>query len=277
MPLRFNDALCAVDGSDESIAAIEAACSLLQPDAQLTLLIATAFRRESEIRSPAIPPARATGILERALATAARAGRGEPSVEVDPSGPPAELILERASRHDLLAIGAPADTSVFGALFLSGVSEIAQELLQTPLLIARQRSHEAPHLLVASDGLDPSDGLVELAGALARAQGASTTLVHVLGAESRAHPHRIEHQAQKLKDASPAARSSLRVEVGSARELIVELAREERASLILMSSRRLSGLTVLGSVSRPVVAHAGCSVLLVPPESLLAGTRPGAA
>ena len=41
-----------------------------------------------------------------------------------------------------------------------------------------------------------------------------------------------------------------------------------------MSSRRLAGLRTIGSVSRPVVAHARCSVLLVPPEMLAAEQRP---
>ncbi len=39
-----------------------------------------------------------------------------------------------------------------------------------------------------------------------------------------------------------------------------------------MSSRRRSGLSMLGSVSRRVVHHGDCSVLLVPPDWLARDT-----
>jgi nucleotide-binding universal stress UspA family protein len=47
--------------------------------------------------------------------------------------------------------------------------------------------------------------------------------------------------------------------------MIVETASTVGASLIVMGSRRLRGLRVIGSVSRRIVHQGHCSVLLIPP------------
>jgi len=262
----FKNAVCGVDGSEDSLSAIEHAGALVGPDGHLTLLIATSFRHEGEMRSAEISPARASEIVRRAREVADGTGASA-SFDIDPGGAPTELILRAADEHDLLALGAPAIQSWFGSIFMDSVTAVAEETLQTPLLISR--AHEAwkggavRRLLVASDGLDSSDGLVELAERIARAQAAEVMLVHVLGAETRAHPHRVERQAADLG-------AELRVELGAPRNVIVDAARAFDASLILMGSCRLAGLRALGSVSRPVAQHAHCPVLLMPPELLAA-------
>ena len=266
----FASALCAVDGTDQSIAAIEHAGALVGPSGHLTLLLCTAFRHESGLRGPEIVAAQASEIVSRAEAAAAAAGVSA-SVEVDPGGPPTELILRRTPEHGLLALGAPATATWLGAMFRESITAAAEESLAAPVLVSRLSpswSGGSPRsVLVASDGLESSDGLVQLAALLARAHGAETALVHALGAESRMHPHRIQHQAEQLGSLT-GTRSELVVESGTPREVIVAAAQELDAGLIVMSSRRLAGLRTVGSVSRPVVAHAHCSVLLVPPEML---------
>lgn len=269
----FTNALCAVDGTSESLAAVDHAAALVGTEGHITLLVVTAFRNQPGVRTPAIQPGVATEIVAQTLQRAERAGVSA-SVVVDPEGPPARVILQWAADHDLLAIGVPS-TRWFGAMLMGGVAAAAEDSLYTPLLV----SHETPQeiawparILVASDGRDESDGLVEFAGILARAQGASVTLLHALGAESRLRPHRIQHhrierQAEGLEQLL-GGNSDLRIELGNPRKLVVETAREVDASLIVMSSRRLRGPHAVGSVSRRVVHHAGCAVLLMPPESL---------
>ena len=268
--LNFANALCAVDGTPESLAAVRQAGALTGSDGHVTLLIATSFRRDGEMRSPAIPPWVATEIVEHARAAASDAGV-DASVEVDPGGAPAELILRRSFEHDLLALGAAATASWFGAMFMSSVTAVAEEDLSTPLLVARGEGAGPRRILIASDGLELSDGLVELGAALAARHDADATLVHVLGGESHTHPHRIERQAAQLKLVRPSG-SEARIEVGKPRNVVVDVAREADVDLIVMSSRRLSGMRTIGSVSRPVVAHAPCSVLLIPPELLTGQT-----
>lgn len=268
----FADALCAVDDTDQSIGAIQHAGALVGPTGHLTLLLSTAYRHESQRRSAAIGPAQASRIVARAEAAAVAVGV-RASVEVDPEGPPSELVTRRSAEHALLVLGAPATATWLGAFFRDSVTAAAEESLAAPLLVSRLsrswRANALRRILVASDGLESSDGLVQLTGLLAREQGAEAALVHVLGAESRMHPHRIQHQAEQLGSLT-GTRSEPLVEPGTPREVIVAAARKFDAGLIVMSSRRLAGLRTVGSVSRPVVAHAHCSVLLVPPEMLAA-------
>ena len=276
--LSFARALCALDGSPESLGAVRHAASLAGPDGHLTLLVVTSFRNEPEHRSPAISPGRATEIVERARAAASAAGVAA-SVEVDPAGPPARVVIDRCADQDLLVLGRPA-TAWFGAMFMGGVAATAEDYLTRPLLISRG-ADDAPDLreriVVASDGLEGSDALVAVAGRLAAERDGSVTLLHVLGPESRMHPHRIEHQAERLHELI-GERARLKVQPGHARHAVIDTARSEDASLVLVSSRSLSGLHAVGSVSRRVVHQSHCPVLLVPPEQLqaLEVPQPGA-
>jgi nucleotide-binding universal stress UspA family protein len=242
-PLRgetmFNDILCAVDGTQEALAAIEQAAALAGPSGLLTLLEVTSFEVEGSHRGPEIVPAQAT------------------------------------RERDLLALGAPS-TGWLGGLLKGGVAVTAEGSFTTPLLVARSLSTSeqfAHRILIASDGLPGSDALVEFAGGLARDQGADVVLLHAIGLESKARRRRVEEQASRLQPAVGGA-SEVRLEKGSARSMIVETANAVDASLIVMSSRRLKGPRVIGSVSRRVVHEGHCSVLLVPPERLQAFAAP---
>jgi nucleotide-binding universal stress UspA family protein len=77
---------------------------------------------------------------------------------------------------------------------------------------------------------------------------------------SRALVHRA---VRTLRDVGMSAESQ--VANGDARDEIVELARRERADLIVVGSHGRTGLSklVLGSVSSHVVTHAPCTVVVV--------------
>jgi len=264
----FESVLCAVDGTRGSSAAVKQAAILAGPDGHLTLLAVTALTGSGAYRSAAISPARAKRLLDDAAGIAEAAG--VPSTLVlDPASPPAQVILDQAAQHDLLAMGAPV-TSWLGGMLIGGVAVTALGSFTTPLLAARSIPAELDFpvsIVVASDGLEGSDHLVDLAARLAHARGAHVTLVHALEVESRAQPHRIDEQARRLELAVDGS-SEVRVQAGGARGVIVEAAKGAKASLVVMGSRRLDGLRALGSVSRRVVHEAPCSVLLVPPEHL---------
>lgn len=71
-------------------------------------------------------------------------------------------------------------------------------------------------------------------------------------------------QAEKQLQASTIAHS-LRLEVGSPRLVICEVAEQEKSDIIFIGSRGLGSLSrlILGSVSDFVVHHAPCSVFVV--------------
>ena len=266
MSPMFTDVLCAVDGSEGGFVAVEQAAALAGSEGHLTLLLVTS-PTSAEMRGPEIGSAQATRALERATQIAREAGVPS-TVEVDPAPPPAQIILDWSTDRDLLAMGAPT-TPLLRAMFTAGVADTALGSFTTPLFTARATpgAHQFAHrILVASDGRDRSDELVDLGRRLAQARGADMTLVHATGHESHTRRERIEEQQRRLQ--LTAGASEVAVEHGSAHDVIVATAESIGASLVVMGSRRLNGLRAIGSVSRRVVHEAPCSVLLVPPERL---------
>jgi nucleotide-binding universal stress UspA family protein len=261
-PRLFAEALCGVDGSEGSYAAVQQAAALVGSAGHLTVLVATSLRTGTGQRTDA------TELVERAT-TLADQGGVSCRVEVDPAGPVHEVVSEWAAGHDLLAIGAPP-ASVLAALWFASVTDTAMRSPSTPLLVAR--APEAPtrfgeRVLVASDGLRGSDELVAFASRIATEAGSALALIHASGRRSVTRRTRIDAQVKSLRRSGIDGERAV-IEAGAAEDTIIAASSRLDASLVVMSSRRRSGLSVLGSVSRRVVHHGGCSVLLVPPERL---------
>src|SRR5437870_7092885 len=197
----FANILCAISGREGSFAAVEQAAALAGTQGHLTFLAVTSFRSGGAHRGPAIGPVRVAGILERAEAIAREAGVPYTS-EVDPGTPPARVILDWSVRYDLLAIGAPA--SSWPAKLLSvGVGDTALGGFSAALLVARPLEVErriGDRIVVASDGLEASHALIDLAARLAHAPSSNVTLVHAVGRGSpikRGRPREPERMLQE--------------------------------------------------------------------------------
>ncbi|HME03381.1 MAG TPA: universal stress protein [Solirubrobacteraceae bacterium] len=258
----FREVICGVDGSEGSYAAVEQAASLVGPGGELTVLIVTSLRKERGQRSDA------TEMVEHATMLADRGGVSC-TVEVDPARPVQEVVNDWATGHALVAIGAPP-ASVLAGLWFGGVTETAIRSLSGPLLVARPAgaaAHFGERMLVASDGLRGSDELVAFANRLANGAGSALTLVHALGRRSASRRARIDAQVHNLQADGIEGERAV-IESGSADDTIIATSERLEASLVVMTSRRRSGLSALGSVSRRVVHHGRCSVLLVPPGPL---------
>ena len=272
----FADVLCAIRGREGGFAAVEQAAALAGMQGRLTLLTVTSFRSGVAQRAPAIGPAQAAEILERAEGIAREVGVPYTS-EVDPRSPPARVILDWSAGYDLLALGASA--SSWPAMWLSvGVGNKAIEGFTTPLLVARPLAVErqfGDRIVVASDGLEASHAVVDLATRIAHAHGSNVTLVHALGRGSpikrgrlREQESTLEEQERTLKRTLASGASEVLLEPGRPPDVIKSVAAAADASLVVMGSRRLDGLRAMGSVSRRVVHQARCSVLLFPPATL---------
>ena len=271
----FPDILCAIDGKEGGFNAVQQSASLAAPQGHLTFLAVTSYRSGGAHRPPAIGPLAAAGILDRAEGIARDAGLPYTS-EVDPGSPPARVILDWSARYDLLALGAPA-SSWPSRLLSVGVGNKALEAFTTSLLVARPLEGDrsfADRIVVASDGTESSDRLVDFTARLAKARGSHVTLVHALGRESplkRGRPREqegaLEQQEQRLQRTQASGTSEVVVEQGRAADVIRSAAAAAHASLVIMGSRSLDSMRAMGRVSRHVVHQARCSVLLVPPEA----------
>jgi nucleotide-binding universal stress UspA family protein len=275
----FSNILCAVDGKDGGFTAVEHAATLAKPRGHLTFLAVTSYRSGGSHRGPAIGPARAAGILERAQGIAREAGVPYES-EVDPGTPPARVILDWSAKgYDLLTLGTPARS--WPAKLLSvGVGSKALGGFSSALLVGRPLAADrqfGDRVVVASDGTEASDGLIDVAARIARARGSTgVTLVHALARDSPLKRGRLREQERTLSEQErklarrASGKTELLVEQGRPGVVTVSVANAADASLVIMGSRRLEGLRAMGSVSRRVVHQARCSVLLVPPETLAA-------
>lgn len=262
----FSSILCAVDGTRGSTAAVGMAAALAGPEGHLTLLAVTAVSGSGASTTAVISPSRVGRLLSHATRIAEDAGVPSTTV-IDPSGPPLEIILDRASGHDLLAMGAPA-SSWLGGMLVGGVAAPALSRFTTPMLLARGPfggSLRGRQILVASDGEEGSEEIVELAGRLGQSQGARVTLVNAIVAESKINPLAIQAQARTLAQALPDAGEPY-IEPGKAWDVILNAAKSSDAALVVIGSRRLSGVRAFGSVSRRVAHDAPCSVLVIPPR-----------
>jgi nucleotide-binding universal stress UspA family protein len=268
----LDDILCGVNGSRHAYEAVRQAASLAGPTGHLTLLAVSDVHGEGRYRTATLAPLRARRALDRAERIAAQTGVPADS-EIDERSPVADVLLERARGHRLLAIGPPSMSRV-AHLLVGGTATTAAHLLPASVLVARRAPTGTPfgeRILVASDALEHSDELVDFAVSLARERGASLTLVHATDGASSHHPTRIAAQVERVTR-SLGDQAAVRIEPGRARALILDTAIVGRCSLILLSSRRVSGLRALGSVSERVVHEAPRSVLVVRPEDLYGGT-----
>ncbi len=262
------DILCGVDGTRTAYEAVRQAATLAGDGGALTLLAVTGASGSGRQQAAVLAPARAARALAHAKRLAAQAGVAA-DVEIDERGPVMHEVLECAATHGLLAIGAPSMNRLAHLLF-GGTATVAAHVLPSSLLIARRLPAGAAltdRVIVASDARDHSDALVDFAVDLARERGGSLTLLHAAGAESAHHPTRIGEQVRRVTEAFPDT-GVVRIEPARAHELAVQAAKDERASLIILSSRHLGGLRALASVSERVVHDAPCSVLVVRPEDL---------
>lgn len=262
------DVLCGVNGNKGAYEAIRQAAWLTGPNGHLTLLAVTAVAGEGNYRTAAIAPARAQRALAAAHRLATEAGV-EADVALDERGPVTDVLLEHAAAHGLLAIGPPPMPRI-AHLLIGGTATTAAHLLPSSVLVARrppQRASFAHDILVASDALEHSTGLVEFAVALALAHDSTLTYVHAVDGAATRHPTRVAAQLDYVTQAL-GERARIRIEPRHAHDLIIETAELERCSLLVVGSRRAGGLRSVGSVSERVVHDATCSVLVIRPEDL---------
>ena len=293
--------LVASDFSIDGDQAIHRATQLaLVPDATIVLVHVLPgpfdLTVESLIRSEA----------ERALdRAAAQMGdrlvtRGRPDVRVRvrlARGNPAVEIARVAESNDaeLIVVGRRGHTPLLELLIGSTASQLLRHA-RFPVLVATRAPRAGYHDVVIAFDLSPT---AVAAGRLAKRllpAGVTIRVVHAfedqwrgvppaflvnatpeqLGASIEPLERRAERIQEALEQVWPRDDFRIVVEEADPRKLVLEVAREAQADLIVLGSRGLSGIArmTLGSVAESVLHHTAKDVLIVPATGVAAGAEP---
>jgi nucleotide-binding universal stress UspA family protein len=210
---------------------------------------------------------------------------------------PDQCILKaaEASQAELIVMGAHGVRRGVSA-FLGGVTRLVTAQSPRPVLVARsasQGSEDGMHVLVAVDGTGPSLEAVGLLTSLPFPEDAQVTILHVIASTFSDIPERFVPEInERMKDAVAGVRTrefarsesilqearavlrerfrkiSVLSKVGDPSTEIVNAALAGQVDIIAAGCRGLKGVRrIMGSVTRNVLAHAPCSVLVGRAES----------
>lgn len=116
-------------------------------------------------------------------------------------------------------------------------------------------------IVLGSDGSDFAHSAEHAAASIARACAAELLIVHAAG---RAGESATALDRAVLTAAAQGIEASTESRVGAPAHVIVEVADQHDADLIVLGSRGLTlGQQIIGSVAHAVSRHAPCDVLLV--------------
>ena len=261
IPPPFGRIVCGIDGSRSSPVAIEQAIALSGLNTALVFVCVRETRGAGATRQATISADRADATLETAVALAREAGI-DAAAEILPGHDPRSVLLDEASRSDLLVVASHGGSRA-GGIALGSTASAAVHRARVPVLVARRppAGVDFPHrILVATDGSRDASRAVELTARIGHRHHAS---VYVLSVDPGAHgdPSHIAVDAVDLSAALGREPTILRVS-GHADERILETAASEKAALVAVGSRGLKGVRALGSISERVAHHAPCSVLV---------------
>lgn len=313
MTIQIRHIVCGVDFSDVSRRALDHALAIAAwYEARLTVMYAYQLPLAALASTPFLspPPAEAVALspadresLQRQLEAFLPRGIST-STRVEcriAEGDAATEILTAAETADLLVLGTHG-RSGFERLVLGSVAERLLRQAPCPLLIVPRASPDATdtvpqlfhHIVAAVDFSPASTHAAAFATSLAEEADAHLTLVHALDlppavetwiVESEAGSSRLQQWRQaasgRLDDLVPAdARTYChveeRVEAGPASRVILDVAADRHAGLIVMGAHGGSPLErmFVGSTAQRVVRQAVCPVLMVRAAEPAAGDTP---
>lgn len=279
----YQKPLVAVDGSPASLHALREALKLAGKDQEL-LVLAVAPPYAGDLRTVGV--SELSRLLREPCETAlqqAAALAGAAGVSVRPLcvlGDPAQTIAEVAEEEhcDLIVMGVRGRTFAGGLLVGSTTARVIGLAPQDVLAIPETAELHWRRLLVATDGSECGRQAAAKAIALARHTGGTLNVLSVLEISSHIYAVAPEFTAERIQTSrrqveeiqTLAAAQGVSAagwvrESEAAYEVIVEVAKESQADLIVMGSHGVTGLKrlLLGSTTERVMAQAPCPVLVV--------------
>lgn len=257
----FSRVLCGIDGSS---AAQEAArqAAVLAADGSLDLVSVTWTTGSGPTRMTALSDTRAHRALDAATVLAAEQGTPV-SAELVHAADEAGTMRRLAGDCDLIAVGARTGSRAGGIMLGSVATRMVHEA-GIPVLVARRPPEGSTFpdpILLATDGSDSSALAATLTGRVAGRLGAAVYVLRVGTATGVEELRTVARQVGEIAEAS--GREPVVVELGDdPLDTIVDVARTQRASLIVVGSRERSGVKALASISERVAHEAPCSVLV---------------
>jgi nucleotide-binding universal stress UspA family protein len=172
--------------------------------------------------------------------------------------------MHAAAGRDLLVVGRAAH-SRFGGIAIGSTASNLAHRARMPLLIATAPPAGVAfpeRILVAADGPGHPERAVRAAGLIARSHGSDVTLVRL----DWSHRAKGQELAAAVRELTAIGVEPLEIVMGGTpRRQIPALAADERASLVIVGCRGLSGARAIGSTSERVAHQAPCSVLILRP------------
>jgi len=263
-PPPFGRIVCGIDGSRSSAVAAEQAIALSGPGTALVFVCVREARGAGATRQATVSTERADTALEGAVGAARDAGV-DAAAEILPGHDPRSALLDEASRSDLLVVASHGGSRA-GGIALGSTASAAVHRAHVPVLVARRPPEGIAfpeRIIVATDGSPDAERAVELTARIGKWHGAS---VYLLSVDPGPHgePSRIAVDAVDVTAALGREPTVLRAS-GDADERILEMVASQRAALLAVGSRGLTGVRALGSVSEQVAHRAPCSVLVARP------------
>jgi nucleotide-binding universal stress UspA family protein len=225
-------------------------------------------------------------VLQQALekqANSLRGGDVSPAIEMCAGDPVRRIADETAKKkYDLVIVGARKT----GSTGLHWRSEKMYELIKSilpPVLVAMGEWAQLKRFLVCTGGKEFIEEAVQLTGKLAKAVGASVTLLHVMAEPPAMYADlvRLEEDVDRLLGSKSelginlseqkadleklGVSAEVRIRHGIVPEQVFAEARERSYDLIVTGSSRARGMLrhyIMGDLTRTILNHANCPVLV---------------
>ena len=248
----FQSAIVGVDGSTESIAALDQTRRMLAEGGALTAI--TVCEERLAVHTGFNAPRIAEGMHATAVTVQAQAVKELATLPGATTqlvhGKPTHRLLEAAKelRADLIAVGSHDHSRADAIVFGSVASEILHQASEAVLVARCRRQPQLRSIVVGVDGSPASLAALAVASSLAAREGARLQAVVAERGKGVDWGVLDEMRGLERRHGDP---------VG------MLVAAAGNADLVVLGSRGLHGLAALGSVSERVAHHAPCSILVI--------------
>lgn len=280
--------LVAVDGSETSSNALKQSFKLATDNSTITVL---SVSPHFQIDHPLSDVDNLNEILKNqaikiiAEATSLAESDGVPIKTMIKEGVVYKNIIETAeeSMSELVVMGRRGMTRIERALIGSDADRVVGHFRGSTLIIPRGSSLEFNSILIATDGSEYSDNALDEAISCAKLHNSSLHIVNAVNIADEikalfpdAYKKTSDKASEYLKGLSDEAEragvnASIYLRKGPPYEVIVDLAKELNAGLIIVGSHGRTGLRKLfmGSVTKRVIGYAPCPVMVVNRQDVL--------